>query len=33
MWFLTFIIGILIGHYVIEDIKQWVIFHHARAEK
>lgn len=24
MWFLTFIIGILLGYYVLPDIKKWI---------
>tara|TARA_Y100000114_G_scaffold157125_1_gene187217 strand:+ start:725 stop:835 length:111 start_codon:yes stop_codon:yes gene_type:complete len=33
MWFVGLVIGVLIGHYVIEDVKNFIIFHRARNEK
>jgi len=30
MWFLTLFLGILIGHYVVADIKEWFIFYKTR---
>lgn len=33
MWFFTLILGILVGHYVVADVKEWVIFYRKKGEE